>query len=264
MDATEYKEADGITLEVECYEKNRLFPDGKIEPDKVGEIIDQRLNLVFEKAPIVENYLKENPEAEAEHSLVLRYPEDSHLIPLLEERLYEKLLRKRKEFQDTNMEITNHTLMNFDPDLNSLEMEVDGGRIISGESMLQHELAHAQAAYEAGQKIVYIVIPFIWDSVDGHKQLKTIHTVTKVHREVDVANKVDIAIAPKFPSSDDLSQAKLILQELDDPFHPLWDRIGDCEAGLPKINGRGLKHEEMIMAFENVWKESKQTVNQPG
>jgi len=99
-------------------------------------------------------------------------------------------------------------------------MEVDDGQIIKGESMLGHETAHAREAYAKGQKIVYIVTPFIWKQSEDGTWLKASYSGTKFNKNLSLESKIDISIAPIFPSFDDLMQARRMLKDLDNPIHP--------------------------------------------
>lgn len=241
-------------LEIPVYEENLIIPRGVIVPENLQPTIDKKIDDILQNAPQVFDERFQNPEEEARHSLILRYPEDSHLIPLVEKRLFEKLVSMQKELEGTNKGIRNITLMEFDPQFSSLKMEVDDGQIIRGESTFDHETAHAREACAAGQKVVYIVTPFIWKrSEEGKIWLKAIHSATNVLLNLDVESRLDISIAPRYPSFEDLMQARRMLKELDDPLNPLWEKLQRCETGLPKINERGLNHQRMVYFFEDKW-----------
>lgn len=244
---------DKMFLEIPVYEENRIIPEGEIVPEVLQKAIDKRIDYVLQKAPQVIDERFRNPEEEAACSLVFRYPEDSHLIPFVERRLFEKLVSMQKELKGTDRGIRNITLMEFDPQFSSLEMEVDDGQIIRGEGAFEHETAHAREAVAAGQKIVYIVTPFVWKQSEDEIHLKAIHSSAKILRVLDVESTLNVSIAPKYPSFEDLMQARRILKDLDDPFNPLWKKLHECETGLPKLNGRGLNHQRMVFFFEEKW-----------
>lgn len=255
LDLVENTKQIDIDVIVPYYEQNRFFPKGAVEPKLLQSTIDHKLDDVLKKAPIVTGEYDEDPETESPHSIVLRYPEDSHLIPFIERTIFNKLTAKQKQIASTNREIHDWTLMEFDPSLATLKIEADNGGVIRGEPIFEHETAHAREAYNSGQGIVYIVTPFYWQKEKNGKERLTItHSTTKVSPNLNAESLLNVAIAPRFFSQGDFMNANAMLCELNRPLDPLWLKLQSYQTQLPKLDGRGLKHEDMIVALHDKWK----------
>ena len=163
----------------------------------------------------------------------------------------------QKRTTESGVNVSDHILMMFDPEFSKINTRVDHGIVIKGETSLEHEIAHAKAAYEAGQKAVYIVVPFVRiDDGEGGGKDRLITRRARPILEKNFGTKADIeiGIAPRFPSYEDSRTVDRILKSMDDPLNPLWDMYIKHRNGLPKLDGMVLTYEEMLQVLHDKWK----------
>jgi|GEM_PF-5739713 hypothetical protein len=257
------KDVDKILpVTIPLFEENRILrPNQPVEQD-INKAVEKKVLQSIENAPVVnsENEENYNPRKEINHTIILRYPEDSHLVPLVQKSLFDNFMRMEKELKEQNREVNEITLMTLDPTFPAVKIQDDNGNTITGETNLEHEVAHARVAVEEGQSHVYICLPIIWrEDENGRKILKFRHGVARIQKDLPVKSTIKVAVAPKYPSHEDIMLAKSLLKKLDDISSPLWEIVQNTEMGLPRVDRKGLTSDKMKFAFLEAWK--KRTLN---
>lgn len=190
------------------------------------EIIDklENVRIGFEKDP---QLLKEKIEAtvatfiwslenkpdEKIHGLVaFKLPEDSHLLPLFENELFTQLVKYHNEKDTEQTSIHPHLLMNIDPMYPSILK--DHKTTSRGETVLEHELQHFFEYQDRTENTsnAWAVFKLYKAGLENNKTISYSAQIVD-EEQLRFKDQVEVALAPRLPSSEDISKVLGLPQE---------------------------------------------------
>jgi hypothetical protein len=200
-----------------------------------------------------------NPRELIKHSLIIKYPEDSELIPVIQDQLYQYLFKFNSKLRLRNSKVSDYTLMGLDKKTSLLKQEVDEGEIIEGETYFEHEIGHAQEAIKRGHGSVYIVFPIAWiKNNDDEMTLKLIHASSKIRNDLPAEDAIEVALAPRYPSEGDFLLARQFLKSInvshEDRLRTLR-KEREMLTSYPRHNGKRITAELAQKILLPLWKQ---------
>lgn len=145
--------------------------DKPLPPDQIQATLQKYVEKTISQCKKIE---KGSPFL-SDDTIVLRMPDDAHLIPLMEPLIFQELSKYSKT-NSPEKYVEPRTLMFVDPKLNTLE--VDG---IKGETLLMHELRHHLSDNAASTTPSVGTAGAILDKTDDYIALKFFQQGKSIH-----------------------------------------------------------------------------------
>lgn len=153
--------------------------------------------------------LRNNDDREVRFSF--RMPSGTHVLPLFQKELFYSLVHLHNAESDTTTFIHPFTLMIFDPCLGNLRAHIEPFKMVRGEDVTQHELAHFFRIQERRKTDAKGVIEFnlYWNKEKGVKVLMSGGQVIPD----EILNSEDetyMLSGPLYPSQSDFNRIRFL------------------------------------------------------
>lgn len=173
------------------------------------------VKFAMHSAPLVR--MEQNNEIETtdvqigDNTIVFKASEDHHFLPLFEKVMFEELTDYHNSNGPSHL-VNPLTFMMFDSAYPIMERNVGKETSVRGETFFEHELQHLLRARAEGMNIEYIIISFFRKEtkkgsvlyIEGDCDPLTI-------RPPSYPTQTSISLAPRYPSSLDYEQVRIML-----------------------------------------------------
>ena len=244
------------------YEASRLIIGEEVlnDPRLIQSRLNTKISECISNAPTFspDDEVSIDPGESIKHSLVVKYPEDSHLFPIIEKQMFQQLNELNSELASQNAEVSKYTLMGLDSRTSSLSAQVDNGQTVQGETYFEHEQKHAQVAYEEGHGSVYIVMPLAWyKDAEGRRTLKFMHASAKIRQDLRPESVIAVGLAPRYPSESDFWSVRKALKSItnEDNISESLQMDMHLLRAYPRFNGKQVNAELMQTILLPIWEQ---------
>lgn len=207
FNATDFASVEDLNRELD---QHRIIDLRNTSPQEIQPTIKARIDEAFNSAPVVDLDSGEfGYGVVGLNTIALKMPEDSHLYPLAEKIIFGKLMGLRETLNPKEAVVNERILMHLDPQIPNLMTKVFPGYAIRGETLLEHEKAHADSVKEQTGEDSYVFLSFIWARTGTRKEFFIYNHGGGITIEGTSPEAINnILLAPRNPSSGDYKNLK--------------------------------------------------------
>ena len=196
-------EFGNISLLNQELEKHRIVNLESTFPHDIQKIIENGVDKALNSAILIkpEQYGKGEV---GPNTIALRLPEDSHLCPLVEKILFDKLMKLRRILKSENKFVDERALMYLDPKISNMVTTLFPGRLLRGETLFEHEVQHAYSVKDQTGEDSFVFLSFVWIQKDKNMELSLYNQGGVLDKGSSHQNMInEVLMAPRNPSAHD-------------------------------------------------------------